>query len=105
MLLIGDIGGTKTQLALLDLEAEGWEFAVQARYPSADFASLEDMAAHFLAEHDASATAGCSRASGRASLLLSRGGRRGGAAAGTRSPVSAAQSASGTIQKSRAWRR
>lgn len=50
MLLAGDIGGTKTILALFSLSdaGDGWQPLRVETYPSKDFASLEEMVAHFL---------------------------------------------------------
>ena len=47
MILTGDIGGTKTLLALHD---EGGAIAVSRRYPSRDASAFEDLIARFLGE-------------------------------------------------------
>src|SRR5918998_5393658 len=54
MILAGDIGGTKTNVALCDT-TEGGGLAVRAQrsYPSAERDSLESILAEFLREHPA----------------------------------------------------
>src|SRR5207247_346022 len=49
MLLAGDIGGTKTALAVYSREAGPMSPLAQAEFPSADFASLEDIGSAFVA--------------------------------------------------------
>lgn len=52
MLLAGDIGGTKTNLAVFTRES-GWRVPIaEATFPSADYASLEEVVSGFLAQHD-----------------------------------------------------
>lgn len=59
MLIAGDIGGTKTLLALYD-PAQGPRRALaETEYPSARYAGLETMVGEFLAAHRARATAAC----------------------------------------------
>lgn len=48
MILAGDIGGTKTNLALFDWKTERVEPAREQTFASADFGSLEDILARFL---------------------------------------------------------
>src|SRR5574341_629888 len=48
MILAGDIGGTKTTLALFDWKTERVEPAREQTFASADFGSLEDVLARFL---------------------------------------------------------
>src|SRR4051812_8455239 len=48
MLLVGDIGGTKTDLALLAPDAHRWEPLAQAEFHSADYTSLDAMVHEFL---------------------------------------------------------
>src|SRR5256885_5281405 len=48
MILAGDIGGTKTNLALFDWKTERVEPAREQTFASADFGSLEDVLARFL---------------------------------------------------------
>ncbi len=48
MILAGDIGGTKTNLALYDWKTERVEPAREESYASADYASLEDILEEFL---------------------------------------------------------
>jgi len=51
VILAGDIGGTKTLLALVDAERGPARPVVQARYVSEDHPSLEAMVARFLRDH------------------------------------------------------
>src|SRR5271157_6604547 len=52
MLLAGDIGGTKTNLAIFSSET-GWRVPyAEATFPSADYSSLETLVHEFLAQHD-----------------------------------------------------
>jgi glucokinase len=51
-LLVGDIGGTKTVLAMAQMDAGVIRLRHERRYPSRDFSSLEDMVARFLREED-----------------------------------------------------
>jgi glucokinase len=54
MILAGDIGGTKTNLALFDSgDADFRTAAASARYPSREFSSLEHILDRFLDEHPA----------------------------------------------------
>src|SRR5581483_3334940 len=53
MILAGDIGGTKTHLALFDWTSGRVEAARQGTYRSGDFASFEDVLADFLKPADA----------------------------------------------------
>lgn len=48
MLIAGDIGGTKTNLALFDLEGESFEFSDLSRYPSGDYPNLRDIVLKFI---------------------------------------------------------
>ena len=52
MILAGDIGGTKTNLALFDWKTERVEPAREQTFASADFSSLEDVLARFLEPPD-----------------------------------------------------
>ena len=47
--LAGDIGGTKTALALIDIDASGSTLGRMQRYPSANYAGLEEIVTEFLA--------------------------------------------------------
>jgi glucokinase len=47
--LAGDIGGTKTALALIDIDGSGSSFARLQRYPSANYPGLEEIVTEFLA--------------------------------------------------------
>lgn len=52
MLLAGDIGGTKTNLAIFSVE-KGWrEPLVEATFPSARYSSLENLVGDFLAQYN-----------------------------------------------------
>lgn len=53
MLLVGDIGGTKTVLAIVSAEGGSRAPLAQQTYPSAKYSSLESMIAEFLAGLDA----------------------------------------------------
>lgn len=55
MLLAGDIGGTKTNLAIFLPEGDP-EPQIQATFKSTDYPSLEAVVQQFLAEHDVSVT-------------------------------------------------
>src|SRR5215472_7281553 len=50
MLLVGDIGGTKTDLAVVTAERGPWLPVAQKRFPSGDYLNLEDIAREFVAE-------------------------------------------------------
>ena len=56
MLLAGDIGGTKTVLALISEEKGARQPVHEARYPSDDYASLEAIITEFLAVTNATVT-------------------------------------------------
>jgi glucokinase len=47
-ILSGDIGGTKTRLALLGRRAAGWEISEERTYPSGDYTTLTDIVRAFL---------------------------------------------------------
>ena len=50
MLLAGDIGGTKTDLAVYSPEAGPYSPLTQAEMPSADYPSLQALVSEFLSE-------------------------------------------------------
>ncbi|MFQ5830671.1 MAG: glucokinase [Candidatus Methylomirabilia bacterium] len=50
MILAGDVGGTKTAVALIDEAASGLELVKEATLPSREFASLEAVVRRFLAD-------------------------------------------------------
>ena len=50
MILVGDIGGTKTHLALLSSSQTQWLIQFVATYPSNNYASLERLIQHFLTQ-------------------------------------------------------
>jgi glucokinase len=50
MILVGDIGGTKTHLALFSSSKTQWLVQFEATYPSKNYASLEEVIQHFLAQ-------------------------------------------------------
>jgi glucokinase len=52
MLLAGDIGGTKTKLAVFSREG-GWRIPIaEETFPSANYTGLEELVGEFLAKHD-----------------------------------------------------
>ncbi len=51
--LSGDIGGTKTRIALVEIQASGVRLSAQQRYDSAAFDGLEAIVAAFVREHSA----------------------------------------------------
>jgi glucokinase len=57
-LLVGDIGGTKTGLAVAQADSGGIILSHERRYPSQEFASLGDVIARFLDETGARCTLG-----------------------------------------------
>jgi len=59
MLIAGDIGGTRTRLALVSPEAGPREFVAQQEFHSADFAGLVPIVEAFLAATGGRATAAC----------------------------------------------
>lgn len=50
--LAGDIGGTKTNLAIYHFTAGGFKMTQAARYASAEYSSLTDIIKHFLSDYD-----------------------------------------------------
>lgn len=58
MILAGDIGGTKTNVALFELEATGQPLA-QRSFPSNKYDSLESIVAEFIGEHQPQVTHAC----------------------------------------------
>jgi len=48
VILAGDVGGTKTILALFTADTEGYQRVIKQRYASADFASFNDLLRTFL---------------------------------------------------------
>jgi glucokinase len=59
MLLAGDIGGTKTELAVFDAEHGPRTPLAQRRFPSGDYPSLEAIVREFVAEIDVPVTHAC----------------------------------------------
>ena len=59
MLLVGDIGGTKTDVAVFSSERGVWSPLAEKRFTSADYPSLEAIAREFLAEFHFSLTHAC----------------------------------------------
>ena len=51
MILAGDIGGTKTDLAVISPETGPRNPVVQATFPSADFAALDGIVRKFREKH------------------------------------------------------
>src|SRR5205823_2690606 len=58
-LLAGDIGGTKTALAVYSTEAGPRAPLAQAQYPSADFGGIEEMSQRFLQSNGLQAETAC----------------------------------------------
>jgi glucokinase len=58
MILAGDIGGTKTNVALFEIEETGKPLA-QRSFPSGKYDSLESIVAEFVAEHQPQLTHAC----------------------------------------------
>jgi len=59
-ILVGDIGGTKTGLALAEVAGDQVTLGAARRYPSGDFESLEAVVARYLTEADQGRGATCS---------------------------------------------
>ena len=59
MILAGDIGGTKTVVALFERRDDRLELRRDATFPSRDHASLEEILARFLEEGPAAIDAAC----------------------------------------------
>lgn len=59
MLIAGDIGGTKTRLALVTPDAGPRKFVAEKEYHSADFKGLQPIVQAFLADTGAQATSAC----------------------------------------------
>jgi glucokinase len=59
MLLVGDIGGTKTDLAVFSTERGAWAPLAEKRFTSASYPSLEAIAREFLAQADFPLTHAC----------------------------------------------
>jgi glucokinase len=59
MLLVGDIGGTKTDVAVLASTSGARTFSVRRRFRSADYSSLTAIAREFVAQLDAPVTHAC----------------------------------------------
>jgi glucokinase len=52
MILAGDVGGTKTLLALFEPEESGWRCVKKIRYASLDHPTFTGLLQHFLADYD-----------------------------------------------------
>ncbi|MEQ1544592.1 glucokinase [Methyloglobulus sp.] len=59
MLLVGDIGGTKTILALFKPSGRGWGCAKRTLYASADYKTFTELLAAFLLDVDAAISSVC----------------------------------------------
>ncbi len=59
MILAGDIGGTKTVVALFERRDDRLELRRDATFPSRDHASLEEILTRFLEEGPAAIDAAC----------------------------------------------
>jgi len=51
MILAGDIGGTKTTLAVFGVAGEELKIIEEQRFPSGDYADLDEIVAAFLSKH------------------------------------------------------
>jgi glucokinase len=58
-ILVGDIGGTKTSLAIAETDGSALSLREQRRYPSADFDSLESIVRQYLHETGRASGKGC----------------------------------------------
>ena len=59
MYLVGDIGGTKTNLAWAVRDGEGWHLSDISNQPSGDWSTLGDMIAEYVADSDHTPDAAC----------------------------------------------
>ncbi len=59
MLIVGDIGGTTTRLALVAPEAGPRDFVAKQEFVSAEFSSLAPVVEAFLAKTGTSASSAC----------------------------------------------
>ncbi len=59
MLLVGDVGGTKTILALFTSSGSGWVCAKKTLYASADYKTFTELLASFLLDVDAAISSVC----------------------------------------------
>lgn len=59
MLLVGDVGGTKTILAQYEKSTEGLERVRERLFPSADYSSLEEIVTEFLSDQSVPIEAAC----------------------------------------------
>ncbi|MDA1343502.1 MAG: glucokinase [Proteobacteria bacterium] len=59
MLLVGDVGGTKTILALFTSSSSGWDCAKKTLYASADYKTFTELLTSFLLDVDAAISSVC----------------------------------------------
>lgn len=59
MLLVGDVGGTKTILALFTSSSSGWNCAKKTLYASADYKTFTELLTSFLLDVDAAISSVC----------------------------------------------
>jgi glucokinase len=59
MLLVGDVGGTKTNMALFKPSGRGWDCAKRTLYASADYKTFTELLASFLLDADAAISSVC----------------------------------------------
>jgi glucokinase len=79
MILAGDIGGTKTRLALFDPEGEGLRLVAERTFPSPRYPDLDPIVAEFLSSPGLPAARGARRAPrGRRMSAAARTGAAGG---------------------------
>ncbi|WPL15525.1 Glucokinase [Thiorhodovibrio winogradskyi] len=50
-LLVGDVGGTKTQIAIAEKDGQDWRLRDIHRYVSQDYSGLDKILTHYLAQH------------------------------------------------------
>ena len=76
--LAGDVGGTKTRLAVFDVDGTRLDTVAEQSYPSGSYGGLEDIVREFLGDTDSECGQACFGIAGpvrngRVSLLLDRG--------------------------------
>lgn len=59
IILAGDVGGTKTNMAFFQIQQDRLVAVVEAQYSSRDYASFDDLIARFLSEHRLRADRAC----------------------------------------------
>lgn len=59
IILAGDVGGTKTNMAFYQIQNDQLVAVVEAQYPSREFTNFDDLIQKFLSEHKLRANAAC----------------------------------------------